>query len=197
MRCALLRGRKLQLATCAVVVVAVAAVVSTGATLAANAPKSPLALVLRPPDFPAKADPVDAGPMPASFARKLRGIKAVGRGAQYFASIPFGPERSQTVHGLVVVSPNVAQARKVYAWQKRTAMRLPNGATTLRLPRFGDEQVAFSSSETDSGSLLVRRSAVVWRLEIGADGELVLPPARVRDELEKYATKQRERIRNP
>ena len=61
--------------------------------------------------------------MPASFARKLTGIRAVGRGAQYFASIPFGPERSQTVYGLVVTTPNVAQARKVFAWQKRTEMR--------------------------------------------------------------------------
>src|SRR4029079_4498015 len=130
------------------------AAIGVGAASAANAP-SPLAFVLRPPDFPAKADPVDAGPMPASFARKLRGIRAVGRGAQYFASIPFGPERSQTVYGLVVTTPSVAQARKVFAWQKRTELRPTGGASALRLPRFGDQQVALSSGETDTGSLLV------------------------------------------
>ena len=162
--------------------------------VAANAPRSPLTVVLRPPDFPAKADPVDAGPMPASFAHKLRGIRAVGRGAQYFASIPFGPERSQTVYGLVVTTPSVAEARKVFAWQKRTEMRPTAGASSLRLPRFGDEQVALANGETDSGSLLVRQSSTVWRLEVAADGELSLPPARVRDELEKYAAKQHAKI---
>jgi hypothetical protein len=168
--------------------------VSSGAALAANAPRSPLAVVLRPADFPAKADPVDAGPMPASFARKLRGIRAVGRGAQYFASIPFGPERSQTVYGLVVTTPSVAEARKVFAWQKRTEMRASGGASALRLPRFGDEQVALARSASDSGSLLVRLATVVWRLEVAADGQLSLSPSRVRDELEKYAAKQRAKL---
>jgi hypothetical protein len=185
------RGRKLQLVTC---VTGVLAAVTIGSALAATAPKSPLALVLRPPDFPAKADPVDAGPMPASFARKLRGIEAVGRGARYFASIPFGPERSQSVSGLVVATASAGEARKVYAWQKRTAMRLRKGASPLRLPRFGDEQVALSNGDTDSGRLLVRRNTVVWRLEVAAAGELALSSARVRDELAKYAAKQRDKI---
>jgi hypothetical protein len=181
---------KLQLVTC----VALVAAVGAGAALAANAPKNPLVLVLRPADFPAKADPVDAGPMPASFARKLKNIRAVGRGAQYFASIPFGPERSQTVYGLVVSTPNVAQAKKVFAWQKRTQLKPTRGTSPLRLPRFGDEQAALTSSETDSGSLLVRQAATVWRLDVAADGELSLPPARVRDELAKYASKQRAKL---
>ena len=181
----------MQLATWGLVVLATVAV---GSVLAANAPRSPLAFVLRPTDFPAKADPVDAGPMPASFARKLAGIRAVGRGAQYFASIPFGPERSQTVYGLVVTTPNVAQARKVFAWQKRTEMKPGRDGSALRLSRFGDDQVALASGETDSGSLLVRRGATVWRLEVAADGQLSLSPSRVRDELTKYATKQRGRI---
>ncbi len=168
--------------------------VASGAAHAANAPRNPLAVVLRPSDFPAKADPVDAGAMPASFARKLRGIRAVGRGAQYFASIPFGPERSQTVYGLVVTTPTVAEARKVVAWQKRTEMRATGGASALRLPRFGDEQVALARTASDAGSLLVRRATVVWRLEVAADGELSLSPSRVRDELEKYAAKQREKL---
>lgn len=172
--------------------VLLAAVVAAAAS-AASAP-SPLTLVLRPPDFPAKADPVDAGPMPASFARKLRGIRAVGRGAQYFASIPFGPERSQTVYGLVVTTPSVAQARKVFAWQKRTEMKPGRDASAIGLPRFGDEQVALAGGTTDSGRLLVRRATTVWRLEVAADGQLSLSPARVRDELAKYAAKQRARI---
>ena len=168
--------------------------VASGAALAANAPRNPLAVVLRPSDFPAKADPVDAGAMPASFARKLRGIRAVGRGAQYFAGIPFGPERSQTVYGLVVTTPSVAEARKVFAWQKRTEMRATGGASALRLARYGDEQVALANGETDSGSLLVRQAMVVWRLDVAADGELSLSPSRVRDELEKYAAKQRAKL---
>jgi hypothetical protein len=171
----------------------VAAAGSTAA-LGASAPSNPLRLVLQPADFPAKADPVDAGPMPRSFALKLRGIDASGRGARYFASIPFGPERAQNVSGLVVTTPSVAQARKVYAWQKRTAMRRGKGSATLRLPRFGDEQIALADGETDSGRLLVRRNTVVWRLEVAADGELSLSPARVRDELAKYAAKVRERV---
>jgi hypothetical protein len=175
---------------------ALAAVVASvaGGTALAAAPKNPLTVVLRPADFPAKADPVDAGPLPASFARKLSGIKAVGRGAQYFASIPFGPERSQTVYGIVVTTTSGADARKVYAWQRRTAMRLTKDASRLRLPRLGDEQVALSNVETDSGRLLVRSGIVVWRLEVAADGELSLSPARVRDELVKYGEKQRDKI---
>jgi hypothetical protein len=198
MRRVLARHGKLQLVTCATVVLAA---VSGGAALAASAPSNPLRIVLTPSefpgtpsDFPANADPADAGPMPPSFARKLRGIRAVGRGARFFASIPFGPERAQTVAGLVVTTPSPAQARKVFAWQKRTALRPRKGDTRLRLPRFGDEQVAFASGDTDAGRLLVRRNRVVWRLEVGADGALTLSPARVRGELVKYATKQRARV---
>ena len=176
------------------VLAVVLSLVGFGAAVAASGTKNPLVYVLRPADFPAKADPVDAGPMPASFARKLRGIRSTGRAAQYFASIPFGPERSQHVAGLVVATPSAAEARKVYAWQKRTAMRPGKGGSALRLPRFGDEQVALANGDTDSGRLLVRRNAVVWRLEVSADGELSLSPARVRDELVKYAATQRERI---
>ena len=181
---------KLQLVTC----LAVLATAVAGAALAASAPRNPLVLVLRPADFPAKADPVDAGPMPASFARKLKGIRAVGRGAQYFASIPFGPERSQTVYGLVVTTPSIAQAKKVFAWQRRTQLKPTRRTSPLRLPRFGDQQVALTSTETDSGSVLVRKAATVWRLDVAADGELSLPPARVRDELAKYASKQRAKL---
>ena len=180
----------LQLVTC----LAVLATAVAGAALAASAPRNPLVLVLRPADFPAKADPVDAGPMPASFARKLEGIRAVGRGAQYFASIPFGPERSQTVYGLVVTTPSIAQAKKVFAWQRRTQLKPTRRTSPLRLPRFGDQQVALTSTETDSGSVLVRKAATVWRLDVAADGELSLPPARVRDELAKYASKQRAKL---
>ena len=181
---------KLQLVTC----LAVLATAVAGAALAASAPRNPLVLVLRPADFPAKADPVDAGPMPASFARKLKGIRAVGRGAQYFASIPFGPERSQTVYGLVVTTPSIAQAKKVFAWQRRTQLKPTRRTSPLRLPRFGDQQVALTSTEADSGSVLVRKAATVWRIDVAADGELSLPPARVRDELAKYASKQRAKL---
>lgn len=177
-----------------VVAVALAVMAATGAALGASAPKNPLVFVLRPPDFPAKADPVDAGPMPASFARKLRSIKAVGRAAQYFASIPFGPERSQYVSGLVVSTPSVAEARKVYAWQRRTAMRVQGGASALRLPRLGDEQLALTDGDEDVARVLVRENTVVWRIEVGADGELMLSSPRLRDELVKYGEKQRDKI---
>jgi hypothetical protein len=73
-------------------------------------------------------------------------------------------------------------------------MRLTKDASRLRLPRLGDEQVALSNVETDSGRLLVRSGIVVWRLEVAADGELSLSPARVRDELVKYGEKQRDKI---
>ena len=53
---------------------------------------------------------------------------------------------------------------------------------------------ALASGEADSGSLLVRRATTVWRLEVAADGRLSLSPPRVRDELAKYAAKQRDRI---
>ena len=196
----------MQLVACGVVVLVATTIVSTGAGLATTAagaapPANPLRVVLTPSafpgtpsDFPANADPADAGPMPPSFARKLRGIHAVGRGARFFASIPFGPERAQTVSGLVVTTSSPLQARKVFAWQKRTALRRRRGDTWLRLPRFGDEQVGLLSGDTDSGRLLVRRNRVVWRLEVAADGALTLSPARVRGELVKYATRQRDRV---
>ena len=73
-------------------------------------------------------------------------------------------------------------------------MKPGRGESALSLPGFGDEQVALASGEADSGSLLVRRATTVWRLEVAADGKLSLAPSRVRDELEKYAAKQRDRI---
>jgi hypothetical protein len=206
MRRALARGGKVRLGTCGGVVLVITTLMSTGAGLATTAaatalPANPLRVVLTPSafpgtpsDFPANADPADAGPMPPWFARKLRGIHVVGRGARFFASIPFGPERAETVSGLVVTTPSPAQARKVFAWQKRTALRRRQGDTRLRLPRLGDEQVGLLRGDTDSGRLLVRRNRVVWRVEIAADGALALSPARVRGELLKYATKQRDRV---
>jgi hypothetical protein len=198
------RGGKVRLVTCGVVLVA-ATIMSTGAglatTAAARPPANPLRVVLTPSpfpgtpsDFPANADPADAGPMPPWFARKLRGIHAIGRGARFFASIPFGPERAETVSGLVVTTPSPVQARKVFAWQKRTALRRRQGDTWLRLPRLGDEQVGLLSGDTDSGRLLVRRNRVVWRLEVAPGGALSLSPARIRGELVKYGTKQRQRV---
>lgn len=172
---------------------ALAVCVTGGAAVAASGPANPLVFVLRPSDFPAKSDPVDAGPMPPSFQRKLHGIHAVGRGARYFASIPFGPGRSQTVSGLVVTS-SVAEARTIFAWQRRTTMRVRPGTSLLRLPRLGDAQVALTDPKRSTARLLVRTNGVVWRIDVGAEGELALASPRLRAELVKYGTKQQRKI---
>ena len=71
-------------------------------------------------------------------------------------------------------------------------MKRGRGGLAMSLPRFGDEQVALAS-ETDSGSLLVRRAFDRRALEVAADGRLSLSLPRVRDSRED-AAKQRGRI---
>ena len=68
--------------------------------------------------------------------------------------------------------------------------------TVLRLPAYGDEQMAlFQSPKLGSlAQLLVRRNSVVWQLEIQGGGLLVIPKPTLLAELKKYAAKQNARV---
>lgn len=167
-----------------------AATAASAGTSAADASR----LVLARSDFPAQTK-YTWGRMPPSFGVALaaQGIKATN--AYYAADLSRGGStRYAIVSGLVVATGSAAQAREAYAVFKRELRR--ESMTVLRLPAYGDEQMAlFQSPKLGSlAQLLVRRNSVVWQLEIQGGGLLVIPKPTLLAELKKYAAKQNARV---
>jgi hypothetical protein len=170
--------------------VCVLAAALAGSAVAASLALQPSALVLRKGDFPAKAT-YNWGQMPANFTQALAGLGVKASGAYIAVTIPRGgPANYQTVAGFVVTTASAAQARTAYTAFKEDLPR--RGRTVLRLPANGDEQFALYTPSVSKAELLVRRNRVVWQLEVTGGG---LPKPAQTAELQKYAAKQKARVR--
>jgi hypothetical protein len=184
------RGRRVGCWTAAIVTAALAA-----QAVAAATPRDPAKLVLRASDFPAGAV---AGPTAPSIV--------AGRGKEASGTFNFRVgSREEEVTSDVVVWKSVGEARTAYRITLGGYTGTP-GATTLKLPAFGDEQAADFAPKPARGQLIVRKGSVVWRLTVQDCGELApagcvlgrTPPKLTRTqalaELEKYARVQEARI---
>jgi hypothetical protein len=168
---------------------AVAAPIAAAPIALAPAGSDPLTLVLQRSDFPASAKWTN-GRMPASFERGMAAAGVPGRAAFFSTSLPKGAAKTQTVNGLVMVLRSPRDARRAFALFKQDLA--PRPRDIVRLPAYGDEQVATARTRpVEKGEVLVRRGAVVWQLEIGAMGVLALSRSQVLSELRTYAAKQK------
>jgi hypothetical protein len=161
---------------------------------AANSAADPSRIVLSRADFPSSTK-YTWGRMPANFARGLGALGVKANGAFYAAELRRGGStKYESVQGLVVTTGSAAQARAAYAAFKAQLQR--ESKTVLRLPGFGDEQIALYQSPKvgSKAELLVRRNGVVWQLQVSGEGLLVIPKPQLLAELKKYAAKQKARV---
>lgn len=165
-------------------------VASAGATGSAA---DPARLVLARTDFPSSTT-YTWGRMPASFTQGLAALRVQAKGAFFSAQFPKNSPRYESVIGMVVTTGSATQARTAYSTFK-TQMRR-GSVSVFNFPAQGDEQIAlFQSPRLGSKvQLLVRRSRVVWQLDVAGEGLLVLSKAKLVAELEKYAAKQKRRV---
>ena len=172
--------------------VAIGTVAVAGAALAAASAKDPLRLVLQRSDMPAGARWTGSR-MPASFTRQLATVGARGEGALHSTEIPLAPVKAKNVAGLVVVVANATQGKRVFRMFKKDLTPSPH--EIVRLPSYGDEQVATVTRDVVKGALLVHQGAVVWLLDVATSGTLVMSKTQTLSELKKYAAKQKRRVR--
>jgi hypothetical protein len=168
----------------------VAAAVMAASAAAAGTGKNPLSLVLQRADFPAKAT-WSAGRFP-EFDKALAAVGLRGKSADYAAEIPLGSTGTLRVSGQVVVFEGAADARRWFARQKRDLVQSSRLGKTVRLPAYGDEQVAVAQLEPKA-DLRVRRGTVVWSVEVILRGS-GYTSAQALVQLRAYATKLKRRV---
>lgn len=174
-----------------VITALVATLAVTVGAAAAPAAKSPLSLTLRPADVPGAKG--TRGPAPASLLQGLRGVGVRAMGAYYEYDWVTGPAKGKSVSGLVLVTANAAQARKLFMLF-RTEMLREAGARAVRVPAYGQQQVATLGRAVQEPDLLVRTNTVVWQLSVRSQGVQTLTPAQALVELRTYAAKQKRRV---
>jgi hypothetical protein len=169
--------------------IAVLSAVLAGSAVAASPARDPSEMMLRKGDFPANAK-YNWGQMPPKFTKGLAHFGVKSSSVYVYVTIPTSPTKYKSVSGLVVVTASAAQAKTAYGALKQDFTK--GSKSVLRLPAYGDEQVA--RHEPSKASLLVRRSRVVWELELSGEGLLVIPKPALLEEFQMYAAKQKARV---
>jgi hypothetical protein len=161
-----------------------ALVLAATALAVPSASQDPSRLILARSDFAAGAK-YTWGRMPANYIKALdkSGIKA--KAAYYYVDLGGG----HFVSGIVTTTGSASQAQNLYRLSKadmQTSKRTP-----IRLPSYGDEQIALVPTKiVDKVELLVRKNGMVWEVE----ALLGVPKATLIAEIKKYASKQQRRI---
>jgi hypothetical protein len=179
----------------AALMLSLAALLPAASAAAAGASAAdPSRVVLSRADFPSSAKYTWAR-MPASFARGFAALGVKAKAAYYAAELSrSGSTKYESVQGLVMTTGSAAQARAAY---RAIMAQLPRGSNSvLRLPSYGDEQIALYQSPKvgSKAELLVRRNSVVWQVQVSGEGLLVIPKPKLLAELKKYAAKQTARV---
>ena len=168
-----------------------AAAVCAASASATGAASDPRSLVLQRADFPAKTRWTSQ--RSPAFEKTLADAGLQGKAAFYSADVARGSTETLLVSGLVIASPNAAQARRAFASYK--SVFPATRRDIVRLPAYGDEQVAVVPTQPGvRADLRVRTGAVVWRLEIKWAGTVRFTRAQALAELKTYAVKQRRRV---
>ena len=186
---------------------AAATALAAGA-LAAPTVADPMRLALQKTDVPANS--YGSGPTRDSASALaplgVRGLK----GASWHYMIPAGGEvdtaagplpREWAVQGDVFVAPTIAGARSLFRLGKRAQVGFFSDTSgtpkSLTLPSYGDEQMAYTTTELGKvqASVFVRKGSVVWELRASSS-----PPkwrttkAQAVAQLTLYATKVKRRV---
>lgn len=188
---------------------ALAALAVLVAAAAALAAPDPLRLALQKSDFPAGVHGSTAR-SPASGVRAfgIAGLKAANLTFSWPAggtvNTSLGPaDKEWLLVGDVFVAPNEAGARKLFELGKRAGGFFSDVAglpqyVTSGLPRYGDEQLAYTWTQRATGLhavLVVRKKAVVWQLMVGpVPRQWRVTKTQVLHELQTYALKEKARV---
>ena len=134
-----------------------ALVLAATALAVPSAAPDPSRLVLARSDFPAGTQ-YSGQDMPASYIKALAksGIKAKAK--SYYVDFHSG----HSVSGIVTTTEATSQAAKLYKFSKADML---SKRTEIRLPRYGDEQIALVTKHADKVELLVRKNRAVWEVE--------------------------------
>jgi hypothetical protein len=170
-----------------VVVLVTTVLVLAGSALAASAAADPLRLVLQRSDLPAKGTYVN-GRLPR-IDKALAASGITSSTAFYAHTLQLNSTSHEMISGLVIVLKSAGEARKVYRLTKADLTPEPGGV--VRLPAYGDEQVASWTPGVSKADLLVRQGSVVWQLEVDPER---LSKLQVLGKLQSYAAKQKRRI---
>jgi hypothetical protein len=187
----------------------VAAVAVTSGALAASTVGDPLALALKQSDLPAGAQ-LSVRRDPASGLRALgRGLRGANYSGTFAAgggtvATPLGDlDKEWYIEGDVIVAPSRSAARSVFQLGKRAQIGFfsdfPGTPRYVRLPAYGDQQMAFVSRQSAaggvSGAVFVRKGRVVWQVRVAPIPRQYRPTqAQVLAQLRTYAAKQKRRV---
>lgn len=167
--------------------VTICVVLAAGTALAASAAKDPLSLVLQRSDMPAKAKYVNGRMPTVEKAMAAGGIASSV--AFHHSNIQRSQTKTDTVSGMVVTLKSPGDARKTYRLFKEDLA--PKPSNIVRLPAYGDEQVAWWTPSVSKAELLVRKGSMVWQLEVNPE---LLTKSQTLAQLRVYAVKQKRRI---
>lgn len=167
----------------AIILAVVSAASLAAGALAASAAKDPMRLILTRSDVAGAKQTIQQAPIDTGGVR--------GEFAGYSYYLTRGQQQGLQIAGGVYAVESAAQARKVFA----SLQRQPGGTspgTKVKLPRYGDQQIAWHKASASYAKALVRRNAVVWQVEIVGTGSFA--PVDELTELKKYAAKQQRRV---
>jgi hypothetical protein len=168
---------------------AAVAALAAGTALASSGAKDPLALVLQRSDMPAKAKYTNGRLPTVEKAMAAGGITA--RAAFHHSTIQKGATRADSVSGIVITLNGAADARRVYRLTKEDLA--PKPGSIVRLPAYGDEQVAWWTPSVSKAELLVRKGSTVWQLEVNPEA---FTKSQTVAQLQVYGAKQKRRVGN-
>ena len=169
--------------------VATGIVFATATALAASAATDPLSLVLQRSDMPAKAQYVSGRLPTVEKAMAAGGITASV--AYHHSNIKRSSTKTDMVSGMVVALASTGDARKTYRLFEEDLA--PKPSNIVRLPVYGDDQVAWWTPSVSKAELLVRKGSMVWQLEVNPE---LLTKSQTLAQLRVYAVKQKRRVGN-
>ena len=191
-----MRLRNLVLATSAALAFAASAV-------AASAAKDPSTLILQKKDFAAGAD-YDWSSGDDFDLTSALGAKGVAAKAATFLGATYSKRAGfLQVSGIVFTTAGAAKARIGFGivTKERQAFwkRLRAGYKPIaRIPSFGDQQLALYDAPGGEGiasiDLIVRKSSVIWLLNVKLERRPPPPMSEIVAALKTYAAKQKARV---
>lgn len=159
-----------------------ALVLAATALAVPSAAPDPSRLILARSDFPAGTQ-YSGQDMPASYIKALAKSNIKAKAKAYYVDFHSG----HFVSGIVTTTEATIQADKLFKFSKADML---SNRTKIRLPSYGDDQIALTTKHADKVELLVRKNRMVWEVEV----LLGVPKAALIAEIKKYAAKQQRRI---
>lgn len=177
-----------------------ALVVSLTAT-AATAVKDPSRMILRKADIGASGYEV-GDDLDSYLRRPLQAAGLSGRVATYYATSFTNAKGFVTVSGIVLTVVSAPEARRVFAITTQARDRFPGRAPRdwkpLRLRSYGEQQRALVNPPGEEGiaiaELIVRKNTSVWLLYVVLERRPKPPVDEVVADLERLASKQKQRV---